>query len=467
MKLSSMGFRLLMGAALAVGVILLIRPGFARSPHRDKTTTHPRRDILAEIPAPGGESASDREIRKWMDRARRGGDDKAWANLGDALMQKARETGDQKYYGFAERTYARALDANPRSTEAMTGMAWVNGGRHAFDKSIEWANRALALDPRSAAAYGLISDAEVERGEYDAAFTHTQKMLDIRPDISSYSRGAWLLYVTGDLRKAKWLIAKAIMAGAPYAENTCWCRAQLALMLFNEGNIVAAEQALVEGLKGSPANHHLLAAMGKIKAARRDYKSAIDFYRRAVAAYPDHNSLVALADLYALTGDRAAAEKQTQAVLDFHNRTAANGGHDHMQMAQFYADHDRDLVEALRLAEEHKTSKNVFEADTLAWCYYKNSDIPNARKAIQRALSRNTPDARILYHAGLIAAKAGDEALARKRLYQALSMNPSFHPTQAADAANALKKLGAASPWDRLTVEGQRVALAEGRNASR
>ncbi len=39
---------------------------------------------------------------------------------------------------------------------------------------------------------------------------------------------------------------------------------------------------------------------------------------------------------------------------------------------QFYADHDRNLIEALRMAEQRKLSDNVFDADTLAWCYYKN-----------------------------------------------------------------------------------------------
>ena len=64
-----------------------------------------------------------------------------------------------------------------------------------------------------------------------------QQMLDIRPDISSYSRGAHLLWLTGDKRKATWLMYKAILTGAPYAENTAWCQTQLALILFNSGAI--------------------------------------------------------------------------------------------------------------------------------------------------------------------------------------------------------------------------------------
>ncbi len=44
-----------------------------------------------------------------------------------------------------------------------------------------------------------------------------------------------------------------------------------------------------------------------------------------------------------------------------------------LELARFYADHDRKLPEALAMAEaEYKATPNVFAADTLAWCYYKN-----------------------------------------------------------------------------------------------
>ena len=84
----------------------------------------------------------------------------------------------------------------------MNGMAWVAGGRHVFDQSIEWANRALKIDPGNAPARGIIGDAALELGDYDRAFDEYQKMMDLRPDLSSWSRGAWLLWLTGNPSKA-------------------------------------------------------------------------------------------------------------------------------------------------------------------------------------------------------------------------------------------------------------------------
>ena len=401
-------------------------------------------DLLAAIPLPTGSGATALAIAKWTAKARENGADaRTWVNLGDALMQKVRETADYRYYGHAERVYEKALALDPQNEEAMTGLAWVHGGRHQFDKSIEWANKAIALNGRNHLAYGLLGDAAVELGDYAAAYAHYQKMLDIRPDISSYSRGAHLLHLSGKTFRAAWLMREAIKSGAAYAENTAWCRAQLALIYFSDGNVAAAEQTLVDALKRTPNNRHVLAAMGKVKAGRKDYPAAIAFYKKAIAVTPEHDSLVALGDLYALTGDKAGAETQYALVEELHrkNHAAADTSHD-FPMAQFYADHDRNLVEALRLAEQRKTTKNLFEADILAWCYHKNHQPERAKAAIERALSQKTADAKILYHAGMIYAAAGDRPAAQRYLYQALSLNPNFSPVHAAIATDTLKTLG-------------------------
>ncbi len=372
--------------------------------------------------------------------------DSAWTRLGDAFMQKGRETADVSYYGRAEGAYRKALAANPKSVEALVGMAWVDGGRHEFERSIEFANKALALDPGRTDAYGLLGDAAVEMGDYDKAFEQYQKMLDLHPDVSSYSRGAHLLFLTGDLRKATLLMSKAIGSGAPYAENTAWCRAQWALMQFSVGSYLSASQMLTEGLKAAPNNYHLLAAMGKVKAAMKDYDAAIDFYKRAEAIVPQHEVVVALGDLYTLQGKTNEAAAQYALVDVIHKLNRANGVIGDMQMAQFFADHDRNLDEAVRMAEaEYAVRPNVYVADTLAWCYYKTGRIADAQKLIGKALSHQTPEAMFLYHEGAILEKAGRPEQAKTVLYQALSVSPNFHPLAAAAAEKMVYDLGSVS----------------------
>ena len=73
------------------------------------------------------------------------------------------------------------------------------------------------------AALGILGDGAVELGDYEKAFDQYQKMMDARPHLSSWSRGAHLLWLTGNRSKAMWLMERAIKAGAPFAENTAWC----------------------------------------------------------------------------------------------------------------------------------------------------------------------------------------------------------------------------------------------------
>ncbi len=296
-------------------------------------------------------ASSDDEISNASAAAKEKPGDVTWTRLGDAYMQKGRETADLSYYGRAEGAYRKALASNPRSANALVGMGWVSGGRHEFEQSNDWARKALAIDPNRADAYGLLGDAAVEMGDYEKAFDQYQKMLDLRPDISSYSRGAHLLFMTGDMRKATLLMTKAIGSGAPFAENTAWCRAQWALMQFAQGSYLSASQLLTEALRTAPNNYHLLAAMGRVKAAMKDYDAAIDYYKRAEAVVPQHEVVVALGDIYTLQGKTQEAAAQYALVDVIHKLNRANGVIGDLQVAQFFADHDRNLDEAVRLAE--------------------------------------------------------------------------------------------------------------------
>jgi len=397
--------------------------------------------VLSAIPHGQGDSLSDQAVTRWAGKVKQNAEnDAAWANLGEALMQKARETGGGAYYKHAETAFRKALSLNPKNVPATVGISWVYGSLHEFEQSIEWARKAVALEPKNQDAYGLLGDAVVEMGDYDQAFQHYQKMLDIRPDLSSYSRAAHLLQLSGDTRKASWLIQKAIAAGGPYAENAAWCRAQRALMLWGTGAVLAAEQEAKAAFEQAPNNYQVLTAMGKIKTARSEYQSAIEYYQKAAKMAPHPETIIALGDLYRLKGQNDEAEKQYALVEAIFK---ASGRKPDIQRARFYADHDRNLPEALKEAEAvYAQRKNVFVSDTLAWCYYKNGRYEEARKAILEALKMRTPDASFLFHAGMIHARLGVRSEAQRYLYQALSLNPHFHPVDAVTASDVLKQLG-------------------------
>ncbi len=235
--------------------------------------------------------------------------DSDWVNKGDRIMQQARSTQSEADYGRAEAAYGHALTLNPVNIRAMTGMAWVNGVRHAFEDSIQWVRRAMALQPENPKALGLWGDALVEMGDYDAAFEKYQQMIDLRPDLGSYSRGAHLLFLTGDTDNAIRLMHKAVNAGGPHMENIAWCRAQLAIMYHGVGDDVKAEALLRAALKQAPHNFHLLVAMARVKTALKSCDEAISFYQQAIDQMPQPAVIVELGDLYRSL-DRAQEARQ-------------------------------------------------------------------------------------------------------------------------------------------------------------
>ncbi len=367
----------------------------------------------------------------------------AWIRIGESLTQAQRTARSVAYFDHAETAYRQALELDPRSVEAMTGLAWVYGGRHRFAWSIEWAKRALAIDAQHHPAHGILGDAALELGDYDAAFEHYQAMMDLRPDLSSWSRGAHLLWITGHKREGIALMERAIRSGAPFAENTAWCRVRLATMLLHDGALVPAVQAIEPALKSAPNDSEVLLAAGRIAAAHGDFASARKYFERMLERGENHDALVALGDLCSVESDPAGAEAYFLRVEALHTANRATGVHDHTSMAKFYADHDRRLDEALKLAAEHADTPNVLEADVLAWVCFKAGDLPRAIATMKKTLSQNTPDPELHFHAGMIAAAAGDHPAAERHLQTALAMNPRFHPLHATVARETLDRLNA------------------------
>ena len=139
-----------------------------------------------------------------------------------------------------------------------------------------------------------------------------------------------------------------------------------------------------------------------------------------------------LGDLSAAKGDKDEAEKYYAQAEALYQQNRAAGMDDPMLMAKFYADHDRHLDDALRLAEERKLTKNVLEADILAWVYFKNGDQPHAIAAMKLALSRKTAEAEMQYHAGMIRGGGERPRFRAEALAAGAQLQPAFQPVASA-----------------------------------
>jgi tetratricopeptide (TPR) repeat protein len=366
-----------------------------------------------------------------------------YAELATAFMHKARESGDGAYYARAEAACQKALQLAPDNYAALRLISWVYSGQHRFREALEAAQRALAIDPQDPWNYGTLGDALVEIGEYRAAADAFQKMVDLRPDVSSYTRAAYIRELYGDLEGAIQIMGMAVNAvSSRDLEHNAWCRTQLGNLFFNAGRLSEAEAQYAAALQIFPDYHYALTGMGRVRAAQKRFDEAVQFFKRSLDIVPMHDTVVALGDLLLYLGRANEAAKQFTLLDVIEQINRANNVQPESQMALFYADHDEKLDEALRIAEQQaRERQSIRTMDALAWALYKNGRYQEALTAIKKALRLGTQDALLHYHAGMIQAKLGYRKEAVAALRRALEINPYFHPRHAEEARLTLNAL--------------------------
>lgn len=432
---------------LALGVaLLLIAAGLLARPFLAAPAVSSPVSVDAEaLLATGGNANNGYTDRIMADLQARlkldSGDYRALSSLGVAYQQKARETNDPAFYVEAERTFRQALQLKPDDYNSLVGMGTLELSRHDFKSALDWGNKAQRLFPDKAYAYGVIGDAWIELGNYDQAVTAFQRMVDLRPDLSSYARVSYARELHGDVDGAIQAMQQAIAAGGPAAENTAWCRVQLGHLYFNSGRLPEAEKAYAEALAGYPGYLHAQAGLAQVRWAQGETAEAIHLYRQATANVPLPQYVAALGDLYARTGDKPAAAEQHELTEYIYDLQRKGGMLVDIEQAAYYADHDLNLGEALEMARAAAQERDdVNTLDTLAWVLYKNGLYEEALSMQQRALRLGTRNANFYYHLGMIYNALGNTEQARMNFTIALEINPNFSPIYSPQARAFLEK---------------------------
>jgi tetratricopeptide (TPR) repeat protein len=370
---------------------------------------------------------------------------RAYYGLGDALIRKARETGDPSYFNRAEEALKKSLEINPNNAGAMRHLAYVFYSRHEFEPATVHARKAIEMDSRDGDSYGILGDALMETGEYEKAEDAYQKMMQLEESLYSYSRRAGLKSVRGDSDGAMADLEHAVAAGKVAkqpAESIAWAEWQLGNDHFSLGKLAKAEAFYRQSLATYPNYYRAWAGMAQVRVAQKRYDEAIDLYRKAIAILPMPEYIGALGDVCSKMGKSDEARKQYDLVEYIGKLNALNKALYNRELAYFYADHDLKPAEGLELAQrELNYRRDIYAYDVIAWNLYKNNKAEEAREAINNALRLGTKDAKLFYHAGMIYHRLGDKPKARQYLRRALETNPHFHILFADEAARTLKGL--------------------------
>ena len=367
-------------------------------------------------------------------------DGAAVVRLADALIRLQRVNNDGRAVITAEERLRAFLKHDPRHYEAQRMLAAVLLSQHRFGDAIAQANKVSAMDPRDAWNFGAIGDGYIELGDYDRAFAAYDRMGQLQPGPPAYARTSHALEIKGDLAGALEYMRRA--ADGSWSNDTeaqAWHYSQVGELLLQQGRLGDAKREF-EHAEATFPNHPLArAGLAKVKIAEGDLAGARLAYQEQLARVPTPDLAALVGDLLHATGDETGAEQYYRMSVQIERAGWGNGVPQPQALARFFADRDRNLAEAVKLAEDATVSRrDIFTMDTLSWAYFKAGRLSEARQASEQARRTGSKDARILYHAAEILAAAGDrrEAL---RLFSDIPAPDAITDVLIARAARTLR----------------------------
>ncbi|MDQ1653493.1 MAG: hypothetical protein QOI35_2693 [Cryptosporangiaceae bacterium] len=419
-------------AAVAGGGLVVVVAGALLAPgHR---APDPR-------PVAAGGAASGQDSQAAIERAQKRlrevpSDWQTWAGLGQAYVEQARVSGDPSYYAKAAGALDRSSREKPGNAAVLTGLGALAAAKHDFAAALKYSEQATAAAPYSAQGFGILADANIELGRYDAGYAAVQKMMDLRPNTSAYARASYTFELRGDLASARSALETALDE-SPQPSDAGFALYYLGELAFNAGDLKGAAARYGEGIARAPGYLPLLAGRAKVRAAQGDTAGALTDYTTVTSRLPNPTYVGEYGDLLASTGDKAGAEQQFALVRAEEKILGAAGVNTDLELALFDADHG-SATEALTSANAAYTARrSIFVADALAWALYRNGRSAEALKYATEANRLGTHSALLRFHLGAIEAATGQRAAAHRDLTEALRINPHFS-VQHVPAARAL-----------------------------
>jgi tetratricopeptide (TPR) repeat protein len=416
---------LLLPTALLL-VFFLLQKG-KNEPNNAPATAAPFDNSLGLVLMPQtGDSRTDKEISRLQQQIRNGRNlQLGLEQLGWAFVTKARESFDPGFYKLAEQC-ARLIEIrNPQSQEAMLLRAHVLQNLHRFKES-ETLARRLVQQRGLSFDYGLLGDALMEQGKLGDAVEAYQRMMNLKPDVRAYARAAHMRWLKGDLEGAIEAMQLAVSAASPTdAESAAWVNTRLALYEYQAGRVSEAEQRCALALSLQNNYPPTLLLQGRILLGQSRFDEAVDVLQNAVKLNPLPEYQWTLAEALRVAG-RENAASDVEAQLCQRGATS-----DPRTLALYLASRRESPETALRLARaEFDSRSDVFTHDALAWSLAAAGRMAEAQSEMQRALAEGTEDARLFFHAGIIASQAGRSADAERWLRKASELSHLLLPSE-------------------------------------
>lgn len=391
----------------------------------------PKPCVLA-LAAHTGDTKLDQEIVRWQQKARSEKKDQAnmsLERLGWTYIEKARATYDPGFYKLAE-ACAGCLSENNSAAmpEALLLRGHALHQMHDF-KAAEPIARQLVKVRGLAFDHGLLGDVLMEQGKLKEAIASYQEMMNQKPNLQAYSRAAHIRWLTGDVVGAAEIALMAAQSGSPQDhESTAWAYTRLALYEWQLGKADKAQQSLATAFELQSDYAPALLVKGKMLLAEDKFNEAVTPLKQAANLNPLPEYQWTLAEALRGAGQTDEAKQVETALM------TKGAQDDPRTLSVFLATRNESTEKALRLEQsELEARADVFTHDALAWALRAAGKTSEAQDAMKKALAEGTNDARMFFHAGVIAAEANHKAAANKFFKQAYSSRQFLLPSERAE----------------------------------
>lgn len=374
----------------------------------------------------------------------------ASVKLAALYIQEARETGNYMYYDQAAMKYVNnILKTDSTNFNALVYKSLLYLSQHHFAEGLAAAQKAQKVNPYNAYVYGLMVDGYLEMGQYDSAVANADRMVAIRPDLTSYSRVSYLREIFGNYKSAIDAMKMAAEAGGQGDEHTEWTRVQLGNLYEKTGDYKNAENLYSISLSMRPDYPYALAGLARVAMAQNDYKKAITYYEKADSLITDNSMKEELVDIYRLTGQNKKADDAANKVIENLSQDSQAGDKDadighyaDRELAYAYLkvnNTDKALEHAM--LEYNRRPDNIDVNETVAWVYYNKGEFAKAVPYIKAALKTNSKNPVLLSRAGLIFYKSGEKEMAKSMLREAATSNSYIGSALKAETATAMQNM--------------------------
>jgi len=290
----------------------------------------------------------------------------AWAELGEAWLERARVSRDPSAVASARAAFERSQEIQPNFV-ALRGLTALANFRHHFEEALEWAPRAEAAFPEDTSVLAMRIEALVSLGRVAEAETWFERHPPAADDFHARAARARTWAALGRLQEASdEFCAAGELARARAPRLTQWARVRAAALWIDRGDPARARALLDAEPPSDPEDIDLVVHRAEIVEAEGDPERALALYEGILERAPDpmvHSAAARIAHQLGRSSDERRhfeAAEQVFARIGEAGEVYALGA-----WARLLAGTDRDLRHALELAERNALVLRIPESRAL------------------------------------------------------------------------------------------------------